>query len=404
MIYASIALLALLIQIIINPDVLFKRNEKVPIPEQEKYRRFLFATIFYYVTDALWGILDSAHLVRLLYLDTVVYYIAMAGAVLLWTQYVIGYLGEKNKFSDFLMYAGQIFFAYELVFLVVNFFYPVFFYFDEVGVYHAGYVRYMALIIQIALFFLTSLYTFFVAARTEGAVKRRNYTTAFFGIFMVIFIAIQYFYPLLPIYSMSYMIGCCVLHTFVVEGVREEYRKELEQALERERAQKAELGSARRLAYTDSLTGVKSKHAYVEKEEQIDLLISGKKAGSFGVVVFDLNGLKEVNDTRGHDTGDEYIIEACRLICECFKRSPVYRIGGDEFVAVIDGEDYANRAGILGGFDMRIENNLKNGRVVVATGMAEFDPVRDNCYKSVFERADSIMYQRKKILKQMGAM
>ena len=336
MIYASIALLALLIQIIINPDVLFKRNEKVPIPEQEKYRRFLFATIFYYVTDALWGILDSAHLVRLLYLDTVVYYIAMAGAVLLWTQYVIGYLGEKNKFSDFLMYAGQIFFAYELVFLVVNFFYPVFFYFDEVGVYHAGYVRYMALIIQIALFLLTSLYTFFVAARTEGAVKRRNYTTAFFGIFMVIFIAIQYFYPLLPIYSMSYMIGCCVLHTFVVEGVREEYRKELEQALERERAQKAELGSARRLAYTDSLTGVKSKHAYVEKEEKIKIYDAGYKLDG-GFTVCWNNGVRKVNSGE-----EEPLSKMLEEFIECIetKSVPVSSASlGVDVVSILEASD-----------------------------------------------------------------
>ena len=404
MVYASVAILAFLVQIIINMDVLFRTNEKDAIPAQKRYRRFLIATMAYYVTDALWGILSDAKLFSALYVDTVIYYIAMAAGVLLWTQYVISYLDRKNVFSDFLMYTGQIFFAYELVFLVVNFFHPVFFYFDEYGNYHAGYIRYLALIIQIILFLLSAVYTFYVAAKTKGALRRRNHTIALFGMAMVVFIAIQYFYPLLPIYSMGYMLGCCLLHTFVIEGVKAEYRRELEEALQRELDQKKELGSAKRLAYTDSLTGVKSKHAYVEKEEQLDQMISDKVAEKFGVVVFDLNGLKRINDTRGHDTGDEYIIAACRLICDNFKRSPVYRIGGDEFVVILDGEDYKNRASILGSFDLKIEKNLKNDRVVVATGMSEYDPERDHCYKTVFERADSIMYQRKKILKQMSAV
>ncbi len=124
-------------------------------------------------------------------------------------------------------------------------------------------------------------------------------------------------------------------------------------------------------------------------------------SGAFGVVVFDLNGLKEINDSKGHDTGDEYIIQACRLICDYFKRSPVYRIGGDEFVAVLSGEDYERRIAILADFNERIDRNLKSGKVVVATGMSEFDPRRDHSYKAVFERADDLMYQRKKTLKSM---
>lgn len=402
MVYATIPILAILIQAIINQDVLFRKNEKDSIPAQKQYMRFLLTTMVFYVSDAAWGLLNERHLIAALYADTVVYYLAMAGAVLMWTQYVIGYLDEKNSFTDYLLYGGQIFYGFEIVCLIINFFHPFFFYFDEAGDYHAGFVRYLALCVQILLFLLSSFHTFYVATKTEGAVRRRNYTIAFFGVAMIIFIGIQFFFPLLPIYSMGYLLGCCLLHTFVVEDVKDEYRRELEEALLRERDQKKELGSAKMLAYTDPLTGVKSKHAYIEKEEELDRMIFDKVAEKFGVVVFDLNGLKKVNDTKGHDIGDEYIISACRLICDAYKHSPVYRIGGDEFVVILEGDDYKNRASILGAFDLKIEKNVKNDKVVVATGMSEFDPQRDSCFKNVFERADSIMYQRKRILKHMS--
>lgn len=49
----------------------------------------------------------------------------------------------------------------------------------------------------------------------------------------------------------------------------------------------------------------------------------------------------------GHQAGDEYIIGACRIICNKFKHSPVFRIGGDEFVAISEGEDYEHIDSIL---------------------------------------------------------
>lgn len=83
------------------------------------------------------------------------------------------------------------------------------------------------------------------------------------------------------------------------------------------------------LAYRDPLTGVKNKTAYQEAERQMEERMRTGQP-EFAVVVMDINGLKTVNDTCGHDFGDILIIDACKLICRTFKRSPVYRIGGDE--------------------------------------------------------------------------
>ena len=199
----------------------------------------------YLVTDMLWGVLESHKLTAILYADTVVHFIAMAAAVLLWTRYVISYLGEKNAFGTFLAWAGQLFLCFEVIVVVINFFHPILFRFDESGAYYAGFARYVTLAIQILLFFLTSVYTLWITARTEGAVRHRHLTIGLFGLALDICIAVQVFYPLLPFYAMGYMLGTCLLHSFVLEDEKEEYRKSLEEAVAREQIQKAELTESR---------------------------------------------------------------------------------------------------------------------------------------------------------------
>lgn len=85
-----------------------------------------------------------------------------------------------------------------------------------------------------------------------------------------------------------------------------------------------------------------------------------------------------------------------------FKHSPVFRIGGDEFVAFLEGNDYRNRKELMAEFETQIEENLHSGGVVVASGLAVFRPGYDNSYRRVFERADQRMYDRKGSLKAMA--
>ena len=192
-----------------------------------------------------------------------------------------------------------------------------------------------------------------------------------------------------------------ILHTYRIEGEKNEYRKKLQETLEREQVQEQELGSARYLAYTDPLTGVKSKHAYLEAVEKIEAGIAADPSKAFGVIVCDLNGLKMINDTFGHEAGDSYIKAGCDLICKKFCHSPVFRIGGDEFVVLLEGSDYLIREGLLADFDSIIEENQVKGEVVVSTGMDIFVHGEDTCYSDVFERADKKMYERKHQLKSM---
>ena len=61
------------------------------------------------------------------------------------------------------------------------------------------------------------------------------------------------------------------------------------------------------------------------------------RAPGFAITILDVNDLKKVNDNEGHKAGDQFIRDACRIICTTFKRSPVFRVGGDEFAVLSQG-------------------------------------------------------------------
>ena len=166
----------------------------------------------------------------------------------------------------------------------------------------------------------------------------------------------------------------------------------------RERERERELLTARLAASTDSLTGVKNKHAYAEREKLLNAQIDDGIDLDYSIVVCDVNGLKVVNDTQGHKAGDEYIRSASILICEIFKHSPVFRIGGDEFVAILEGQDYLNRERLVMDLDRRSVENAANGRVVIAVGASDYQHNGERV-SEVFQRADDLMYARKKELK-----
>ncbi len=165
----------------------------------------------------------------------------------------------------------------------------------------------------------------------------------------------------------------------------------------------AAIGSAMDMANRDALTGVKNKRAYAQTEMTVDDQITSREIREFAVVVCDINGLKEVNDTKGHKAGDDFICSACSMICETFKHSPVFRIGGDEFVAYLKGSDYEHRSGILSMLKELQAAHRAEGKVTIAVGMSEFLPESDLRMQDVFERADSAMYYNKRLFKQEGA-
>ena len=163
-------------------------------------------------------------------------------------------------------------------------------------------------------------------------------------------------------------------------------------------------------AYTDSPTGVRNKSAYDVFCRQMDETIQagkGSENGGFAVAMFDCNELKETNDHYGHDKGDIYLQTACSLICKVFSHSPVFRVGGDEFISVLRNEDLRNREQLLKLFDERarsINNFAKNewDKVSLAIGIADYDPELDSSVEDTARRADELMYRHKNLMKGMA--
>lgn len=158
-----------------------------------------------------------------------------------------------------------------------------------------------------------------------------------------------------------------------------------------------------RLSHRDSLTGLRNTTSFNGWTSEFDKKI---KEGviSFGIAVLDINGLKEINDTYGHTFGNELITTASRIICDTFKKSPVFRIGGDEFCVILQNRDLADIKKLFENFDSicatsyMVKDSLKF-KVSIAKGFAKFDPYKDAHFSSVFERADSEMYKNKRSMK-----
>ena len=157
----------------------------------------------------------------------------------------------------------------------------------------------------------------------------------------------------------------------------------------------------------DALTRVLSRISFDNDISQLDRqLKENPDETRFAVCECDLNNLKIINDTFGHDQGDLYIINCCKTICNIFKHSPVYRIGGDEFVAILKSDDYDNLDRIKHITDDITRSEIQKEcslaeKKSFAAGFAIYDSTVDKCFNDVIKRADVEMYENKKILKSL---
>jgi len=166
-------------------------------------------------------------------------------------------------------------------------------------------------------------------------------------------------------------------------------------------------------AYRDALTGVRNKGSFLDDTNDLN-----KGEEPFAIVVFDVNNLKKVNDQYGHERGDIYLKKNCSLICDVFRHCPVYRVGGDEFVAVLKGRNIELADTLIAEMDSRsAENNASVSdmweNVDCARGIAYYSPEDgmaasgnipetsgaseegETLVDRIFNQADANMYEHK---------
>ena len=186
------------------------------------------------------------------------------------------------------------------------------------------------------------------------------------------------------------------MQDYVVDLVSAELDSEL---LKKQATQMSEL------ANKDALTGVRNKTSYDKEILKLQFMLETSRLEPFGIAMIDLNFLKKINDTYGHEKGNSAIQKLSALICEIFDHSPVFRIGGDEFVIILKGHDYEHIEELTEAFNQNLkvfaaDDSLEPWeKVSAALGYALYDSELDASIESVFKRADEKMYENKKAMK-----
>ena len=671
MFYALIGALALILNLIINRESLKGLKGRTFESESEqkvisRYRTFLIASNCYFVADIAWGLLYENHhidaLFPVLYFDCLLYFFFMFLSILTWIRYIVAYLDRHDRKSKVILQAVWIMFDLAIVYLIINYFHPFIFSFDENHEYIVEPGRHIAFILQIILYLVTSTYLLFIAHKSTGGDKSRYAAVGLVCLVMEIFLIFQIFDDSYPSYAGGLIIGICVIHSFVeaserkdkeiydniattlaenyeamyyididtgeflefstsqlyesmnvpvagrnfyketlpniekyvhpddrefarnmhqkeimmknLEGKRSysykyrlmidgnqkyfqftvmlapdgkhfilgekdiddeitiqnmklenqkkqvtftqiaeilavnydviyyvdikdasyisyecrniygevdvqrtgedffedskidisnivhkndrdlaldfvnkhhlisaltdkkscsiEYRivafrkthyvrmsvqkttdgshyiigiENIDDEIRKEKQHLKALNTEKELARRDELTGVKNKTAYTELEKSVQSNIdNGMDYLPFGLVVCDTNNLKKINDSKGHTVGDEYIKKSAMLLCNTFVHSPVFRVGGDEFIVFLRGNDYANKDELMNNLRAKVHENLHSKtEPVLASGFAEFVPGKDLLVSEIFERADKDMYKNKRELKKKEA-
>lgn len=678
MYYAAIDVLAILVLLIENRNIIIDHNKSFEVKTWAIYRRFLFAVLAYYFVDFLWGVVESYKQPQLLFAVTTVYFVVMAIGFMLWTAGVFYYLHAKGRFVLILIWTGRITATIITAVSIVNVFVPVLFTIDAECVYMALPLRNVLLVLQIVILSVVSCYGLVAYVKDQGRdieEKLRYRTVCLFGLIMALFLGVQLWFPYLPLYAIAYMLGTCLVKSYVIDDEKEKFRHELKESLkvvelkntitslldnmpaltftkepetgiylacnqafaeyagkkspeevvgltdgdlfdeelakrfalddrlamsmdepyvfiedicdaagnnrqfqttkykytdifgricvlgmahettdiaqvrrefattkeEYEKAKKTaivynhiaqalsygydelfyvrldteeyvnywtdELGNlyerrrgpkffdscqievnslvceedremfskamvretlleqiaskkafemtyrvpkggepffvrmratraldddniliigvndvdeemkvaraqellreadlsrrlsaAQRQANVDPMTGVRNKRAYLEAEERLEYAVKETDNTKFAISIIDINDLKYVNDKLGHQAGDQYIREACRLVCTTFKRSPVFRVGGDEFCVISQGDDYENIKELILKIEDHNKEALLNSGVVIACGTAFNN--KGESVSDVYKRADQLMYENKVKLKQ----
>lgn len=151
-------------------------------------------------------------------------------------------------------------------------------------------------------------------------------------------------------------------------------------------------------AYRDGLTGARNRTSYLNKVKTINKNQSNKAC--INVFVFDINDLKVVNDTLGHESGDDLIRRCMEILTKIFNKDEVYRIGGDEFVVIQDS--YLNCSKnvedrIREEIDLHNLLNIHKPKVSIAYGVATY---YNGSFEEAFSRADKEMYKNKEKMKR----
>lgn len=166
---------------------------------------------------------------------------------------------------------------------------------------------------------------------------------------------------------------------------------------------KAQVRKANGQSFKDMLTGIRNRNAFEEEARKLALDIQNENA-EFALAAVNLKGTKKINENYGYDNGNHAIRKLCFIVCHVFEHSPVFKVGGDEFIIVLKGEDLRNSKKLVAELKDRLnklsEDKALNPweRVSAAIGVAYYEKDRDLSIEDLAERAVKEMHRNKDFL------
>ena len=188
------------------------------------------------------------------------------------------------------------------------------------------------------------------------------------------------------------------------QGVPLHFIFQIQDIAERKRAEAA----LRSLSLVDDLTGLYNRRGFLAFAEHHHNLASRTKKG-FSVIFTDLDGMKTINDTFGHQEGDAAIIKTAEILRSTFRESDVIaRLGGDEFTVLATGASDDSSALIINRLQEKVReyNAQKNHpyNLSVSVGVARFDADNVLSIEELMSKADEAMYEYKRKKKRRAGL
>ncbi len=156
----------------------------------------------------------------------------------------------------------------------------------------------------------------------------------------------------------------------------------------------------------DALTQMRNKNAFNAFIHEQDEVIRNGGAEPFGLALADLNGLKKINESYGHEKGDLYIRKGCRVICRVFIHSPVFRIGDDEFAVILMGQAYSEKDALIRQARAAFSDLEKDAslpvweRCTAASDVTAYRAEEDRSLEAIFSRVEESKDQKKEKMKE----
>lgn len=155
------------------------------------------------------------------------------------------------------------------------------------------------------------------------------------------------------------------------------------------------------LSFHDVLTGLYNRRFFQNELERL----SHSRYLPIGIVMADIDGLKRVNDTLGHKTGDKLLQEVAMVLESATRKEDVLaRVGGDEFAVILPGIDAKETelfsARIRKAFDEQMKKKKLDAGISIGFAIGKD---RDTSLHMVLARADQDMYRAKKLKKSKAA-